>query len=243
MRVNDQLTASWKESFALFAASVTAGGLTGLLIGTLVALRRRLPDLISVAVAVAGLSLPDFFLVLVGQFISIWTWMHWNAKPWLVLAQPDSLKGWLLPLLVMSLMPMGYMARLTASAMDEVMQEEFIRTARGKGLPEVRVIFDHAFRNALPRILSGLPSLFNLSLSSLPVVERMTNWPGISQWLVINFTPLPAGDLGQVPIGVTPAIVATAGIIFIAWFMLFDGMAHTVRIATVPRAVRQEVVR
>ncbi|HWI65028.1 MAG TPA: ABC transporter permease subunit, partial [Symbiobacteriaceae bacterium] len=162
----------WLNSFKLYAAAVGSGAVVGVLVGLLVALRGRLLKSVSITLSVFSLSLPDFFVVLSLQFVSIFFWTRYEIKPFLVLAEPDSLKGWAIPLIVMALLPLGYMARLTASAMDDVMREDYIRTARSKGLHEGQVITGHAFRNAMPRVLAGLPALLNVTLSSLLVVER-----------------------------------------------------------------------
>jgi ABC-type dipeptide/oligopeptide/nickel transport system permease component len=231
-----RLKEGWSYSFRLYAVSVGAGGLLGVLVGVLVSLRGRVLRGTSVTVSVLGLSMPDFFVVMSLQFLSSWFWVHYDLKPFLVIADPNVLKGWVVPLVGMTLFPMGYMARLTASAMEDVMQEEYIRTARSKGLHEGKVILGHALRNAIPRMLAGLPTLLNVTLSSLVVVERFTVWPGISKWFVPQ---QPFAD-GQVW-GVTPAIASLAVMLLILWFVLFDGLAHTIRIIYSPK--QPEVVR
>jgi ABC-type dipeptide/oligopeptide/nickel transport system permease component len=232
------LKQGWFYSFELYAVSVGVGALLGVLIGVLVALRGRLLRGASITVSVLGLSMPDFFVVMSLQFLSSWFWRHYDLKPFLVLADPNILKGWVVPVIGMTLFPIGYMARLTASAMDDVMQEEYIRTARSKGLRESAVVLGHALRNAIPRMLAGLPTLLNVTLSSLVVVERFTVWPGISKW----FVPMrPSPGFEDQLFGATPAVASVAVMLLILWFVLFDGLAHTIRIIYSPK--QPEVVR
>lgn len=231
-----RLKEGWSYSFRLYAVSVGVGGLLGVLLGVLVVLRGRVIRGASVTVSVLGLSMPDFFVVMSLQFLSSWFWVHYDLKPFLVIADPNILKGWIVPLVGMTLFPLGYMARLTASAMEDVMQEEYIRTARSKGLHEAKVILGHALRNAIPRMLAGLPTLLNVTLSSLVVVERFTVWPGISKWFVPQ-QPFMEGQIW----GVTPAISSIAVMVLILWFVVFDGLAHTIRIIYSPK--QPEVAR
>ncbi|MDF2627380.1 MAG: oligopeptide transporter permease protein [Symbiobacteriaceae bacterium] len=209
------LRPAWTNSLMLYCASVGAGLGAGVLLGSLVTLRRRFWKSLSMGFSVLGLALPDFGLVLGGQFLTLWASRTMGLKLWPILAAPETERGWLLPLLVLSLPPAAYAARLTAGALDEIMREDYIRTARSKGLHEARVIVGHAMRNALPRILSGLPVMLGVVLSSLPVVELITNWPGLSKWMV----------------GVSEESTATVAVIFLAWGVLMDALAGSLHAA------------
>lgn len=93
-----------------------------------------------------------------------------------------------LPVIVMTLLGVGSLTRYFRSNMIDVIQQDYIRTARAKGLSERKVLFTHALRNALlPAItLVGfeLPALFGGSL----IIERIFNWPGIGQLYMQSFT-------------------------------------------------------
>lgn len=232
-RFSEILREAWWNSFRLFVAAAGIGVAAGVLVGTLVGLRSLLPRVLALILSIGGLSLPDFLVVFIGQAVTIWTYRVYDWKPWLIISEPSLPKGWILPLGVLILPPLGFAARLTASAMDDIMRLDYIRTARSKGLHEVRVVLGHALRNAIPRILSGLPTLLNVVLSSMIVVERLTAWPGMAFWLMgESYQSTYSGPDGIVKavVGVTPQLIATAGILFIAWFLLLDGLAHTVRI-------------
>lgn len=211
MPLFEVLRPAWKNSLMLYCAAVGAGLGVGVLMGSLVTLRRRQWRSLSMGFSVFGLALPDFGLVLGGQFLTLWASRTMGVKLWPILSAPGTERGWLLPLLVLALPPAAYAARLTAGALDDIMQEDYIRTARSKGLHEAQVIIGHAMRNAVPRILSGLPVMLGVVLSSLPVVELMTNWPCLSKWMV----------------GVSEESTATVAVLFLTWGVGIDALANT----------------
>jgi len=92
-----------------------------------------------------------------------------------------------LPVIVMTIMGVGSLARYIRGSMIDVIKQDYIRTARAKGLKERKVLFTHALRNAmLPAItLVGfeLPALFGGSL----IIEKIFNWPGIGQLYLTSF--------------------------------------------------------
>jgi ABC-type dipeptide/oligopeptide/nickel transport system permease component len=129
-------------------------------------------------------------------------------RPWYVLADTFTPRAALLPMIALTLVPLGLLARLTAAVLDEVMASDYVRTARSKGVPEWRVILGHALKNAMPRILAGFPGALSLTVSSMLVVERLTNWPGIVKWVVPNFYREPDGIMKGLWSGPTPQVVA-----------------------------------
>lgn len=220
------LRSTWKNSLALFAASTAVGTLLGLLLGLITQMGHRTLHWLVLGFSVFALAVPDFLVTLLGQYASVWTYRHFDLKLWPILADPSVKLGWLLPMIVLSLVPAAYMSRLTVTAFDEIMDQEYIRTARGKGLPEWRVITGHALRNALPRILAGVPAMLNISLCSLLVVERVTNWPGLAQWVVGEEQVMVYPGIVMV-YGITAPILSTAGLVLLTWFMLLDGLAQS----------------
>lgn len=220
-------------SLKLFLTAGALGTCLGMLVGCLVALRHWLPRSVSLSISVGSMAVPDFLLVLGAQAIAIWTYGLWDWKPWTVLADPGATRGMLLPAVVLTLLPMGYAARLTASAMDEIMRQDYIRTARSKGVHEAKVILGHALRNAVTRVLSGMPAMLNLVLSSMIVVEHLTVFPGMGRWMAGNVhlqTTIGPQGTQIYWAGAVPQIVATAGAVYVAWFLLMDGLANTVRL-------------
>lgn len=225
-----RLKTSWRNTLLLLGYSAGTGTVLGVLLGALYAVRSRIPRVLGLIAATLGLSLPDFLVVMAGQALSVWHWRKFDINLWQVVADPYTLKGMILPVLALAAFPMGYMARITGAALDEIMLEDYIRTARAKGLPEARVILAHAFKNAVPKVLAGLPSLVSFTLSSLVIVERLTVWPGMAGLIFTVPTRLPFGPSAGTWGDITPQVVSAACLIFLAFFVLLEGLAQTVRL-------------
>jgi dipeptide transport system permease protein len=96
----------------------------------------------------------------------------------------STIKHLFLPALVLGTIPLAVMARMTRSSLLEVMNEDFVRTAKAKGLNFSRVLFFHAFRNALVPIITVFGLLFGSLLTGAILTETIFSWPGIGRWLV-----------------------------------------------------------
>jgi dipeptide transport system permease protein len=96
----------------------------------------------------------------------------------------DALKHLILPAIVLGTVPLGVIARMTRSSMLEVLSEDYVRTARAKGLSPFRVVGLHALRNALLPVVT----VIGLSVSSLMagavLTETIFSWPGVGHWLI-----------------------------------------------------------
>ncbi|MGN7456516.1 ABC transporter permease [Paenibacillus pasadenensis] len=184
------------NSFLLAAVSTFFTWLLAVVIGVLAAYRQySWFDSLVMVLIFAAMSIPSFFI---GLFlIKIFAVdLHWlppggmtttgsNAEGWAyVLEVADHMA---LPAAVMTLLGLGSLTRYFRSNMIDVIKQDYIRTARAKGLPERKVLFTHALRNALlPAItLVGfeLPALFGGSL----IIESIFNWPGIGQLYMKSF--------------------------------------------------------
>ena len=89
-----------------------------------------------------------------------------------------------LPAIVLGTVPLAVVARMTRSAMLEVLGEDYIRTARAKGLPAFRVIFVHALRNALIPIVTVIGLQIGVLFTGAILTETLFSWPGVGKWLV-----------------------------------------------------------
>lgn len=206
-------------SLRLLSRALGLGMGAGVLLG-LLSLRRGALRGASLGLSVAGMAVPDFLAVLLLQMLTIFTHREFGVRLYSVLGPDGGERGWLLPLLALSLGPMAYTARLVASGLDEVMRAEYIRTARAKGLPEITVVVKHGLRNVLVRVLGGLPAMISIALSSLVVIEVLTNVSGLGAALMSGWSS---------------RLVATTGLVFCLWFGLVDGLANTLRILANPR--------
>ena len=94
----------------------------------------------------------------------------------------------ILPAIVLGTIPLAIIARMTRSSFLEVLGEDYIRTARAKGLNETRVILIHAFRNALIPIVTTLALCFGSLITGAILTETIFSWPGIGKWIIASLT-------------------------------------------------------
>jgi len=134
-------------------------------------------DYLSALVANIGVSLPNFVIgiYLIIIFGVVLHWVNVVPRSW------DNPKVWIIPALVLGFGTMAFTARLTRSAMIEVMRQDYIRTARAKGLRESTVVNRHMLKNALIPVVTILgPALANLVTGSF-IIETMFGFPGIGR--------------------------------------------------------------
>jgi oligopeptide transport system permease protein len=143
-----------------------------------VAGRGRGLDHLSVALGLIGVSLPTF---VVGSILLIVFGVWLRAVPVVGWGRPTQA---LLPALTLALPYAAYIARLTRAALLDAYAEDYIRTARAKGLSESRVLFDHALRNALLPVLSYLGPAAAAIFTGSFVVERIFTIPGMGTHVV-----------------------------------------------------------
>jgi dipeptide transport system permease protein len=117
-----------------------------------------------------------------------------------------------LPAVVLGTVPLAVIARMTRSAMLEVLGEDYIRTARAKGLPAWRVICVHALRNALIPIVTVIGLQVGVLVSAAILTESIFSWPGVGKWLIeaINRRDYPVLQGGTLLIG---AVVMTVNLL------------------------------
>ena len=96
----------------------------------------------------------------------------------------DAVKHLILPTIVLGTVPLAVIARMTRSAMLEVLGEDYIRTARAKGLSSYRVVAIHALRNALVTVVTVIGLQVGTLLGGAILTENVFSWPGIAKWLV-----------------------------------------------------------
>jgi len=117
-------------------------------------------------------------------FMLIDTCLASSADPSLAGAFVDALKHLILPTIVLGTIPLAVIARMTRSSMLEVLREDYVRTARAKGLSPARVIFVHALRNALIPVLTVIGLQVGVLMGGAVLTETIFSWPGIGKWLI-----------------------------------------------------------
>jgi peptide/nickel transport system permease protein len=150
----------------------------GILVGVASAVRPYSAlDQSSMVLALVGISMPVFFLGLLLAWIFgyLLGWFPISGYP----AGLTDLKYLVLPSLALAASPLALIARLTRSSMLEVLREDYVRTARAKGLNEKLVVFKHALKNALNPILTAASQSLAAVLAGAFFVEFIFNWPGI----------------------------------------------------------------
>jgi peptide/nickel transport system permease protein len=139
-----------------------------------------LVDMASMVGAVSGLSMPKFWLGLLLMYLFALT-LGWLPS----FGYGDgSLKYLVLPAVTLGVSPMALLARTTRAAVLEIMTADFVRTARSKGMSELRVLKWHVMRNALVLILTTIGLQFGALMGQAVVVEKLFSWPGVGSLLV-----------------------------------------------------------
>jgi len=159
----------------------------GIGFGVIAALRRGTrTDAAITSFALLGLSLPNFWIGLMGVLLFS-VHLRWlpamgyvslehGVGPWL--------RSLTLPALVLGTAQIGLLARITRSAMLEVLRLDYVRTARAKGLPERRVVLRHALRNAMIPIITVIGMMFSLLVAGAVVTEAVFSIPGVGRLVV-----------------------------------------------------------
>jgi len=146
----------------------------GVLLGTTAALHRRsLTDTSIILLLITGISVPNFALA---SFLVYFLAIRFDLVP---VAGWGSFSQAILPVIVLAVSPIAYIARLTRTYMLEVLTQDFVRTARSKSLRERHVIYRHALRNTLVPLLTSIGIIFGGLLSGTFVVETIFNIPGL----------------------------------------------------------------
>jgi len=133
----------------------------------------------AMALAMIGAALPVFFLgpLLLLVFCK---WLGWLPPP----AAGDSARSIILPVVTLGFGMAAILSRLTRASMIEALSQDYIVTARAKGLPERTVVFKHALRNALIPVISVMGLQFGAVLSGAIITERVFAWPGMGTLLI-----------------------------------------------------------
>ncbi len=160
-----------------FAAALIAIVL-GIVLGTIAALSRgKWPDKVIQVVTTALVSMPSFVMAtLLLLFFGLQ--LRWFTT---IGSQPG---GLVLPTIALSLYPMAYITRLERSSMLDVLGQDYVRTARAKGLPQNKVIYKHALKNALSPVITYAGPMMAYILTGSMVVENIFSVPGLGRLFV-----------------------------------------------------------
>lgn len=148
----------------------------GVLIGIISATKQyTFTDNASMLFALFGISFPTF------AFGLIMAWLFGHILKWFPISGYIT-EGWqylVLPMLTLALRPMAITARITRSSMLDVMSQDYVRTAKAKGLSQYMVVFKHTLRNALNPVITTISASLAATLGGVFFIEYIFNWPGI----------------------------------------------------------------
>lgn len=204
--VSKELRNRFPATIELAVTALIFAVILGVPIGIISAIRRNsLIDTVSMFGALFGVSIPIFVL---GLLLIFFVGVKLNLLPFIGRLDPDielekitgmyvvdsiltgnmralknSLEHLVMPAFALSTIPLSIIARITRSAMLEVLNQDYIRTARAKGLRPYRVVMTHAFRNAMLPVITIIGLQLGALLSGAVLTETIFSWPGIGKWL------------------------------------------------------------
>ena len=154
----------------------------GVVLGSVAALRRnKAVDKVIMVFTTAFISMPSFIM---GTFLLLLFALQWAILP----ASGDTAKGLILPVITLSLSPMANITRLTRSSMLDVLGQDYIRTARAKGVSQVKIIFGHALKNSLIPVITYFGPMLAYVVTGSLVVEKIFGVAGIGRHFVASIT-------------------------------------------------------
>lgn len=188
--VTEELRNRYPRTLVLAAASLGIAVVVGVGMGVLAAAYQdRLIDTLSMLLSLVGVSMPSFWLglILMNLFAV--------KLKWLPALGSESARHLLLPAVTIGLIASAIIARMTRSNLLEVLRQDFVRTARAKGVSERIVLFRHALRNALIPVVTIVGLQFGYLLGGTFVVERVFGWNGIGE---LAITAIEARDFALI---------------------------------------------
>ena len=191
--VRDELIERMPRTIFLAVGAAVAWVIVGVTIGVISAIKRgSLLDRLSMGFALFGVSAPVFWLGLVALFLFADTgggpeWLQFLPGTGYV-PFSDSPKAWflhlILPCLVLALLYAAFYARMTRGNLIETMGEDYIRTARAKGLSERKVIAKHGLRASLTPVVTMFGMDVALLIGGAVITETVFNWQGVGSWVI-----------------------------------------------------------
>lgn len=181
--VNDIIKDGCPVSFVLGLEALTIAIVFGISLGAIAAVKRSTyPDHLAMIFAVIGISVPNFILATFLQYLFSMKLGILPVARWGTFAQS------ILPAVSLAALPMAFIARLTRANMVEVLEQDYIMTARSKGLDIFRILFKHVLKNSLLTVVTYLAPLCSSVLTGSFVVEKIFGIPGLGGWFVTSIT-------------------------------------------------------
>ena len=181
-QVSDIIIDGLKTSVQLGVVAAFIALVMGIVLGSLAALKRnKLIDKIIMVITTAFVSMPSFIM---GSLLLLLLSVQLRLFP----ANGSTVEGMVLPVITLSLYPMAYITRLTRSSMLDVLGQDYIRTARAKGVSRRKIIFGHALKNSLIPVITYFGPMLAYIVTGSLVVEQIFAVPGIGRAFVNSIT-------------------------------------------------------
>lgn len=209
----DEFKALFPATLELALMAMLIASVLGLIVGMIAAIKRgSIFDHGVMGISLTGYSMPIFWwgllLIMLFSVRLSWTpvsgridllydvqphtgfmlidaWLAERADPGLNQgAWMNAVKHLILPSIVLATIPLAVIARMTRSSMLEVLREDYVRTARAKGLSPMRVVVVHALRNALIPVLTVIGLQVGTLMGGAVLTETIFSWPGVGKWLI-----------------------------------------------------------
>jgi len=177
--VHTEVLPRFSATLTLTTVGMVIAVLVGVVLGVISAVRRgKLSDNIILVGSLAGVSAPSFW---VGLILMMFFGYRWGITP---VAGYGTLGHLVLPAITVAIAGAPMIARLVRSSLLEIMVEDYVRTARAKGVGELKVVMKHAMKNALIPVITVTGLEFGRLLGGVVVVESVFAWPGLGRMLL-----------------------------------------------------------
>ena len=183
MSVNELIASGFPASFMVGGIALVLALIVGIPAGIISALKRgKWQDRLAMILATLGVTVPSF--VIAAAFVYIFAW----RLGWVTVGFWEGISTAILPAITLAGYPSAFISRLIRSGMLEVLEQDYIRTARSKGLRERSVIYIHALKNAIIPVITYLGPLTAGILTGSFVVENVFGVPGLGTFFVTSIT-------------------------------------------------------
>lgn len=186
--VGELIAARLPASLLLMVAAIFTELVMGVMIGVIAAIKRNTPlDKGLMVFSFVGVSAPQFVVGILMLYVFA------VQLQWFPIGGYGTFAHIVLPALTLGVLGTGWYSRMVRSSLIDVMTQDYIRTARAKGMPRLRVIFRHALPNAFLPIIAMIGIDIGFFMSGIVVVESIFGWPGIGQlaWQAIQRVDIP----------------------------------------------------
>jgi len=180
--INEILWESYKNSFGLLGIAIGLASVLGILFGGLAALASKSRwEYLILILTLLGVSAPSFLLAVILQNLGIKYTVTFGNQLVSMGGYAWDFKHLAIPVIILTARPLAQITRVTFINLNEIMGEEYIRTAYAKGLSHSRTVIVHAMKNLAVSILTAIGVSLRFSISILPVVEYIFAWPGLGR--------------------------------------------------------------